>query len=422
MGSMLARFSLYGFLKNQRYFEPFLVLAFLEKGVSFFQIGMLIGFRELFRNIMEMPSGAVADLYGRRKAMMISFGAYMVSFVIFGLAGTFWQLLVAMLFFAVGDAFRTGTHKAMIFTWLRIHGRQDEKTRIYGYTRSWAKIGSAVSVVLAAIMVFTVKNYTSVFFFSIVPYTLGFINVMGYPKALEGRPAGEVSLRRVVGLLRVNLRTSVRKRSLRRLMLESMGYEGLFAAAKDYLQPILQATALALPLFVGFADRQRSAVLVGAVYLVLYSGSAFASRHAHRLVVRTDSERSSARALWRINLLLYLALIPLLYFERNAIVIILFVALFMLQNLWRPILISRFDAFATEAQGATVLSIESQAKSLATMLFAPALGYAVDHLMIAREAGTYSHGVFWPVAAVGVVVASVALLTRREPGQQAPER
>jgi uncharacterized membrane protein YfcA len=39
---MLFRFSLYGFLKNQRYFEPFLVLAFLEKGLSFFEIGLLI--------------------------------------------------------------------------------------------------------------------------------------------------------------------------------------------------------------------------------------------------------------------------------------------------------------------------------------------------------------------------------------------
>ena len=37
---MLFRFSLYGFLKNQTYFEPFLVLAFLEKGLNFGMIGL----------------------------------------------------------------------------------------------------------------------------------------------------------------------------------------------------------------------------------------------------------------------------------------------------------------------------------------------------------------------------------------------
>jgi hypothetical protein len=31
---MLFRFSLYGFLKNQQYYDPFLILAFLDKGLS----------------------------------------------------------------------------------------------------------------------------------------------------------------------------------------------------------------------------------------------------------------------------------------------------------------------------------------------------------------------------------------------------
>ena len=62
---MIVRFSLYGFLKNQRYFEPFLLLALIQMGLSFFDIGLLIAFRELATNVMEIPSGAIADLYGQ---------------------------------------------------------------------------------------------------------------------------------------------------------------------------------------------------------------------------------------------------------------------------------------------------------------------------------------------------------------------
>jgi MFS family permease len=79
---MLFRFSLYGFLKNQQYYEPFIILAFLEKGLSFSLIGILIGFRELAKILLEIPSGAAADLYGRRRSMIISFSAYIVSFVL----------------------------------------------------------------------------------------------------------------------------------------------------------------------------------------------------------------------------------------------------------------------------------------------------------------------------------------------------
>ena len=103
--------------------------------------------------------------------MILSFVSYIVSFAVMGSVGLisiegglaigalFAMLMIAMVFFAIGDAFRTGTHKAMIFTWLRIQGRTDEKTKIYGKTRSWSKIGSAVSVVLASIFVFFSRNF-----------------------------------------------------------------------------------------------------------------------------------------------------------------------------------------------------------------------------------------------------------------------
>jgi len=120
---MIGRFSLYGFLKNQQYYEPFLLLAFLEKGLSFFEIGILISFREICVNLIEVPSGVLADLYGRRRSMMLAFSAYIISFIIFGASDVFWQLFAAMFFFAIGEAFRSGTHKAMIFTFLRMEGR-----------------------------------------------------------------------------------------------------------------------------------------------------------------------------------------------------------------------------------------------------------------------------------------------------------
>lgn len=160
---MLFRFSLYGFLKNQRYYDPFLYLAFLEKGLSYFAIGILIGFREVCTNLFEIPSGAVADLYGRRRAMIFSFCAYIASFVIFAVSESLFPLFAAMFFYGLGDAFRSGTHKAMIFDWLRLQGRSDEKTKIYGFTRSWSQMGSAVSVLIAGALVFYSGNFVDIF-------------------------------------------------------------------------------------------------------------------------------------------------------------------------------------------------------------------------------------------------------------------
>ncbi|MDP7288100.1 MAG: MFS transporter, partial [Phycisphaerae bacterium] len=121
---MIRRFCLYGFVKNQKYFEPFLYLALLDKlGFWYFGVGMLIGFRELCVIVMEVPSGAIADVLGRRRSMIISHSCYIAAFVTFALAGDLWRLFAAMFLFSIGEAFRTGTHKAMIFDWLSRQGR-----------------------------------------------------------------------------------------------------------------------------------------------------------------------------------------------------------------------------------------------------------------------------------------------------------
>ncbi len=400
---MLARFSLYGFLKNQRYFEPFLLLAFLEKGLTFFDIGLLIAFREVTVILLEIPSGAVADVYGRRKSMVLSFLAYITSFLVFGLAQQLALLFVAMFLFGIGEAFRTGTHKAMIFAWLRLEGRLDERTKYYGYTRSWSKFGSAMSVLLAAAFVFISGAYTTVFFFAIPPYVLGIINFAGYPKELDEGVEGRASLATVWRHMSQALVASLKYAKLRRLLLESMGFEGVFHAVKDYIQPVL--TAAAAVTVAGYVvaedwtEPQQAVLLVAPVYLALYLLSGVASRRAHVLANATGGEDRAALFVWGSGVVVFTGLALAAFFEVFAVVIAAFVSLHVLQNLWRPILISRLDAHGGEFQGATLLSVESQSRRAATMVVAPLIGLAVD---AAAARGTGS--AFWPIGVLGGMV------------------
>ena len=409
---MLFRFSLYGFLKNQRYFEPFIILFFLDAGLSFTLIGVLVAIREFATALMEIPSGALADLYGRRRVMIVSFVSYLISFGLFATGHGFAQFALAMVLYAGGDAFRTGTHKAMIFTWLRRENRLDEKTKVYGTTRSWSKIGAAFSLVPATACVFWLRDYSYVFWFAMIPYLLGIINFLFYPAWLDA-PARNVSPREVWSHLGGTFRLIIAESRLRRLILESMTYEGMFKAGKDYLQPVVKQAALALPVLVALEAESRTAVLVGATYFVANLVSALGSRRSHRLAGRFKGEDGGIRFVWRLSFLAYLALVPLLYWGHQAAAIIGFLVLFFLQNLFRPMQISRFDAYSDETRGATVLSVESQAKTAATMVIAPLLGVAVDLV------GSGGAPAFWPVGVLGMLFAGVMLLTAKKPGESA---
>ena len=132
---MFYRFSLYGFLKNLRFFEPFIILIFRANGMSFFQIGLLYSIRDLTNNLMEIPTGVFADAFGRRRSMVMAFSAYILSFIIFYSFVEFSFYALAMVLFGLGEAFRSGTHKALILEYLKQNDMLDTKVAYYGSTR-----------------------------------------------------------------------------------------------------------------------------------------------------------------------------------------------------------------------------------------------------------------------------------------------
>ena len=233
--------------------------------------------------------------------------------------------------------------------------------------------------------------------------TLNIVNFLGYPSSLEGTSDGE-SAPPFWSHLKGAFRDTLGHGGLRRLVAESMGFEGVFHAAKDYLQPVLLAVAATSALGASFggdlSDVQRSAILVGIVYFGLHLLSSIASRRAHRLCEVAGGEDRAARWLWAASVAVFGVVLVSGWYDVLGALIMAFVLMHVLQNLWRPALISRIDAFGEESQGATVLSIESQGRRVATMALAPVLGVAMD----AAQSQGIGAGPFWPIGVVGVVV------------------
>lgn len=401
---MIFRFSAYGFLKNLRLFEPFLLLALLDRGYGFFEIGVLVAIREVSVNVLEIPSGALADALGRRRCMVVSMAAYVLSYIGLGAFDEFGLLAVAMLFYGVGDAFRSGTHKALIYAWLRQQGRTDERTRVYGYTRSWSKRGSALSAIVAGGLVATGVDYAWVFYASALPALLNLFNLATYPASLDDErknsdwTATWTHLRDALGVV-------LRERRARRLVVGSLAFEGGYAVGKDYLQPVLQTIAVGWPVFLGLEAQSRTGVLVGLVSGALYFAASAASRRAHRVEERFggDADRAAC-ALARGQLALYLLVGVGLVFEIATLTVIGFVGLGIVQNLWRPIHVGRFDRDTAEQHAATTLSIESQAKALAAAIWAPTIGALVDWGTSGAVDATSpaSLSTLWPVLLLGL--------------------
>ena len=101
----IKKFCAYGFLKNLKFFEPYLLIFLMGKGISLFEIGILIAVREVLINVFEIPSGFIADYFGRKKELYFSFSFYILSFIFFFCTDSFPTALIAMVFFVWGKLF-----------------------------------------------------------------------------------------------------------------------------------------------------------------------------------------------------------------------------------------------------------------------------------------------------------------------------
>lgn len=405
------KFCFYGFLKNLRFFEPFILLFFLEKGLSYFEIGALYAIRSIATNILEIPTGVASDALGRRRTMVFSFASYIVSFAVFYLASGFGVFVGAMIVFSFGEAFRTGTHKAMIFQYLKMKGWADQKVDYYGHTRSWSQMGSAVSSILAMALVFFRGRYASIFVFTMIPYALDLLLMLSYPKELDGtRKAvkrGEVA--RVFLSVVKDFVFSFRRRALLKSILNLALYTGYYKAAKDYLQPLLKTLALALPLLLATADKQRTAVIVGVTYSLLYAVTSVAARFSGRFTARFSSLTVPLNVTLIVGLALGVGSGILYHFGATVGAVVLYVGIYLIENLRKPAGIAYVSDQMQSDILATALSAESQVETLVAAVLALLLGALSDKLGVAPS-----------LAIVSIVVlgAGIPALLRRERGEQ----
>ncbi len=348
--------------------------------MTFMQIGTLYAIREIGTNVFEIPSGFFADAIGRRRTMVTSFLFYIISFIIFYFGNDLLIFAIAMIFFSIGAAFRTGVHKAMIFEYLKLKGWADQKVYYYGYTRSWSQIGSAVSSLLAGFIVFFGGAYQAIFIYSIIPYILGLLLMLSYPKILEGTDTI---------LKDSTLKDKFRKlwqsfyRSFKNpLILKAVGnislFSGFYKAMKDYLQPILQALALSMPLLLFLEEKERTAFFVGVIYFVIFLLRSVTSRYAGNIASRFKKLQIPIN--FSLLLALLFGLLCGLFFHWGFAIfsIVLYLFIFMLEGLQKPMGIAFLaDRIDTKIL-ASALSAQSQVKTIWASILALLLGFLVD--------------------------------------------
>ncbi len=371
------KFCTYGFLRNLRFFDAFFILFLLEKGLNYTEIGILYAVREIIINIFEIPSGLIADTYGRKSSLMASFILYIVSFLVFYLSNDFYLFLIAFALFGIGDAFRTGTHKGIIMTYLEQNNWSNQKINYYGHTRSWSQRGAAVSSLAAGLIVFYSGNYQNIFLYSIIPYILNLLLIMSYPDELNHSLKQRKVVKRL-GMTEIlkSFFKNVKQTNVLRIINMTAIHSAYLKAVKDYIQPLMVNVAALMPIMLNLEVDRKNGIVIGLLYFFIYIMTSFASKFASKVTTKSKKNISYITLLYGFTCGITCGIFYI--YELWVISLIAFVGIYIIENIRKPILTGFIADNVENEVLVSVISMGSLLKTIMTAIIALTFGMLAD--------------------------------------------
>jgi MFS family permease len=112
-------FVLYALLGFAFFFIPVIFFNYQHYGLNFFQIGLLGSIGMLTILLLEIPTGAFADLYGRKKSINTGLLCYSITVIIYVFSSSFFLFMIGSIIMGIGSAFISGAWEALLFDSLK---------------------------------------------------------------------------------------------------------------------------------------------------------------------------------------------------------------------------------------------------------------------------------------------------------------
>ncbi len=152
----LRRFILFRLLYTARFYYPVFTVLFLDYGLSLEQFAILNLVWALTIVLAEVPSGALADIVGRRRLVVFAAALMVVemALIVFAPVGAssllFWMFLGNRVCSGLSEAAASGADEALAYDSLKALGREGEWAKLLERTTFVVSIGFFTTMILGA--------------------------------------------------------------------------------------------------------------------------------------------------------------------------------------------------------------------------------------------------------------------------------
>lgn len=161
------------FLGGLLFFVPIYALYLEESLFSLTNVGFILALESVAKSILEIPTGAISDIYGRKNVLIYASLIYLISVLFLLKGGSLIVFATYAILKALSRSLASGTDQALVYDTLLEENKEDQYPdkigKLFAIRQCGAALGSLIGGFLA------IYSYTHTIVWSLIPSLIAFI-------------------------------------------------------------------------------------------------------------------------------------------------------------------------------------------------------------------------------------------------------
>jgi MFS family permease len=360
-------------------FMPVIVLFYKDNGLNMQQIFTLLAIGSLTTVILEIPSGYLADLWGRKNTILVGCIADFAGFIIYSISSNFWGFGIGELLLGIGQSMVSGADSAILYDTLAEEKKEKEYLKNEGKMVSVGNFAESIAGIIGGLLASVSLRLPFIVQIGITSIAIPASALLYEPKIHKFQ-----TLNRLNNLLHIIKDSLLIDKKLQIVILYSSMIGSATLTMAWFVQPFFNKINIPLPIY-------------GILWSLLNASVGLTAFSSHKLLKIFNIKNS---------LLLITLLIPILYLllgiNMNKWAISLIFIFYLIRGFATPLLKDMLNKIAPSGIRATILSIRNLIIRLIFSIIGPILGWISDNFNLS-SAFVFA-GIFYLIALIALLI------------------
>jgi MFS family permease len=160
------------FLFGLMFFAPIWALYVQQNLFTVQNVAVIISIQAIAGVIFELPTGAIGDLFGRRKTIVVGSFLFLFSVVVLYFANTLYLFVIYAFLSALGSSLINGTNSALIYDTLKEENKEQYYKKVNGTLQALWPLGATIASIFGGYLAQTSLSLSVLI--TLIPFSISF--------------------------------------------------------------------------------------------------------------------------------------------------------------------------------------------------------------------------------------------------------